>query len=192
MWGKQIAVGLTVVGLALTGCSDDKSVFDEPLAGLTTQEMCGLVAQQSIDDATGTDGISAEPGQTPPASKGRPPGIIHCRYELEGGKKTPAVLRTSVYPAYSGRDDIEELNESFKDIDDKLHKFQRVEGLGRVAGYGADPLGAEVLPSDALAVVFKAGPRRFKCTVAGQPGASLEQLKPLAAELVRNLEKQLG
>lgn len=191
MWGKQIAVGLTVVGLALIGCSDDRSIFDEPLAGLTMQEMCGLVAQQSIADATGADGIGAEPGQTPPGKR-RPPGIIRCRYELEGSKATPAVLRTSVYPAYSGRDDIEELNESFKDIDDKLHKFRRVDGLGLVAGYGADPLGADVLPTDALAVVFKAGSRRFKCTVAGEPGASLEQLKPLAAELVRNLEKQLG
>lgn len=192
MRGTSIAAGLTAVGLLLSGCSDGKkSMFDGPLAGLTEREMCGLVGAQSIADATGADVVEARPESTP-AGKRRPPMMLTCRYRLDGGKDAPAEISATVFPAYGGRDDVEELEQSFMDIDDKLRKYQRVGGLGRVAGYGGDPMLADVLSTDTLAVVFKAGGGRFKCSVDGQPGATLKQLKPLAGELLEGLRKQLG
>jgi hypothetical protein len=192
MRGTSIAAGLTVAGLLLSGCSEGKkSMLDGPLAGLTEREICGLVRAQAIGDATGADVVEARPESTP-AGKGNPPGMLTCRYRLDGGKDSPAQISTTVFPAYPGRDDVEELNRSFMDNDDKLHKYQRVDGLGLVAGYGADPMLADVVPMDALAVVFKAGGGRFKCIVEGQPGAALKQLKPLAVELLAGLQKELG
>lgn len=164
-----------------------------PLAALSADEMCPLVAKQTIETAFGVtvnEALGDELGRD--ALRG-----VICRYRADttngGGYESPAgaPLRvlTSIDVSFH-RDDPTALNESFTDVAGKVVGYQPVAGLGDIAGFGPDvaPGGRD---GSVLAVVFHTERARLLLTVQAMPGAELAQLEPIAAELLAGANGEL-
>lgn len=122
MRGKQIAVGLTVVGLALTGCSDDKPVEkSEALAQLSGREMCELLPVKAVARA-----FDAKVERGGNSARAIPPQLVSCGYDVQD----QSTIADDVHPTLNtvvtwpvGNKDA---------IDDAFGgaRYQRVDGLG--------------------------------------------------------------
>lgn len=163
-----------------------------PLAELSVDEMCPLVKKQTIETAFGVTVIDALGDEL---GRGALRGVI-CRYRADtangdyaASAGAPLRILTSIDVDFH-RDAPTALDESFTDVAGKVVDYQRVAGLGEMAGFGPDvaPGGRE---GSVLAVVFSANHARMVLTVQATHGVELAQLEPIAAELLAGLNAEL-
>lgn len=164
------------------------------LEGFTGDQLCDALATASIEQALGitVEGSTGEERGRAPVM--RTPYFLsrHCDYE--GG--LPA-LNTALTSAWDEEDSDQQVLEGvFTDVLDEskpVGAYEPVPDLGVVAGVGDDPLlaQAEVAGRD-FGVVLRVGEERLLLTLSTTGRATLEQLQPLAEELVANLESALA
>ncbi|MGH3762246.1 hypothetical protein [Actinophytocola sp.] len=87
----------------------------------------------------------------------------------------------------------EALDRGFTDLvseSEAVGDYDRIDGLG--AGYGNAPLDGGRVDQSLLVVVFTAGDEQFPLDITVSPQTPLEQLKPLATDLLTALEAELS
>jgi hypothetical protein len=195
------ALVLLTCVLLLGACSDsaEDSGSGEPrwqtaLEDLTPERLCELLPDDAIKQA-----LDLDVKDTKGTKIGRPPILIKtCRYSVEFAlaevDTLPPAVTTGVGQIRDKSVD-EVLDDAFTDITDEskpVGDYERVDGLGDDAGYGTGPLGGGTLDESLLVVVFTAGDEQFKLDLTVSPKTPLEQLKPLATDLLTGLAAELG
>lgn len=167
---------------------------DTALEGLAADRLCELLPNDAIEralDVTVTDTNTRETGKPPFLSK-------TCTYDLEFELAEvdllpPAVTTNVGQVRDKGVDEL--LDDAFTDLVDEskpVGDYERVEGLGDGAGYGKEAMNGGELDQSLLVVVFTSGDERLKFDITVSPQTPLEQLKPLATDLLKGLESELG
>lgn len=77
-----------------------------------------------------------------------------------------------------------------RDDDGKPVAYTPVDGLGMAAGYAGDDLGVRLGGAHLVAIVEDDG-KFIEVTTKAEPDATLDQLKPIATELVEGVEAAL-
>lgn len=167
---------------------------DTVLESLTPKRLCALLPDDTIEqtlDVVVTESKGRESGRPPILNK-------TCRYRLEFELADVEVLPPDVTTGVAQTRDkgVDELlDRAFTDLADESEQvkpYERVDGLGEGAGYGDNPFLESDLPESQLVVVFTAGGERFIFDVTVSPRTPLDQLTPLATELLAALEAELG
>lgn len=157
-------------------------------------QLCDLLPAQAIERELGVPVRESEGKERGRAPSMEPPYFLsrECEYRTGG-----LGLSTRVASAWDERSSDEEVLDGVFTDPTKEPKavgdYERVPGLGAVAGYGADATlaGADVA-GRYLAVVFRVGEERMALTVHALGKAELAQLRPLAEKLLTGLEKALA
>ncbi|MQA61649.1 MAG: hypothetical protein GEU86_09150 [Actinophytocola sp.] len=164
-----------------------------PLRAVSVDEMCSMVAKQTIEVAFG---VSVTDAQADERGRGALRGLI-CRYRADTANddyaaSAGAPLRVvTTLDVDFHLDAPTALDESFTDVAGEVVDYQRVAGLGEMAGFGPDvaPAGRD---GSVLSVIFSANRARLLLTVETLPDAELAQLKPIAVELLAGLNAELN
>lgn len=189
-----LLTSVLLLGACSNSAEDGDAGWQTALEDLTPDRLCELLPTDAIEQALDVAVTDAEG-----AESGRPPILSsRCRYgvefTLEEVDLLPPALTTSVGQTLDKSVD-EVLDDAFTDLVDEsepVRDYERVDGLGEGAGYGNDPLHGGNLDESLLVVVFTAGDERFQFDINVSPRTPLEQLKPLAVELLTGLEAELG
>ncbi len=208
---NRVARGATAVAavLLLASCSSD----DTPAAGetegtgatdeaaatsvledLTADEFCAMLSAETIEPALGVVVEGSEGIERGRAPVMRVPYFLSrtCDYDTDTLPGIGTVLATE----WDEDDtDADVLDRAFTDIvAEAVGDYEEVPDLGVAAGYGENPMLAQAdVATGVLAVVLRsAGDERVLLTVSTTGRATLDQLRPLAEELVANLEPVLG
>lgn len=90
--------------------------------------------------------------------------------------------------------DQELLDSAFKTLEDDrtVGDYQRVTGIGALAGFGRNAIIGKDLEAWDLAVVMTIGGERLLVTASTHGQVELDQLKTLAEEFLTNLESAVG
>lgn len=150
--------------------------------------MCGLLSEASIERSLGVTVNGGEGTQ-----RGRMPAFLtsECEYDAKGFPS----LSTDLTTAQPGKTDQDVLDGVFTDRtkDGKpVGGYERVMGLGTLAGFGRDATmaGAD-LNAWNLGVVFGINEERLLLTISVTGPANLAQLQPLADVLLANLHSSI-
>lgn len=191
----RIVAGLLVVAALVAGCSEESPPQSQPQPGaglteLSGDELCDLLPAKSVEDAFG-DKVTKTKGDSTAKA---PFTIVSCKYSIDFKlaevETLPPGAEVKVSLPARG-DEKQALDRAFTDLDDKVVRYEQVDGLGVAAGFGPDAT-LEDLGGDQLVVLIDAGGERYEMSVGATPKATLEQLKPLAEELLPGLTKTLG
>jgi hypothetical protein len=164
------------------------------LESLTPDRLCELLPNDAVEQA-----LDVKVNETSSRETGRPPFLsMTCTYDLEFELMEVEILPPSVRIDVGqirdkGVDEL--LDDAFTDlIDDSrpVGDYERVDGLGEGAGYGADPTHGGALDQSQLVVIFKVGDEVLRSVVAVSPQTPLDQMKPLATDLLKALESELA
>lgn len=188
--------------LVLAACSDDPddtpaetsaSESAEPvsaLAELTGDDLCAALPGETIEEHLGVAVAGNEGQERGRAPVMRTPYFLsrECDYDTDG---LPG-LRTSLSTEWDeSTSDAEILDKVFTDVSaepESVGDYDEISDLGVTAGYGDDALLASAdLAGSVLGVVLRAGEERLLLTMSTTGSATLEQLRPLADELMANL-----
>lgn len=179
-----------------SGQSDSEQTSAEPgeqislIEGLSTDDMCALVDEQSVAKAfdyavAGSEGISR--GRVPPFL------LLECKYDGDG-LPTVATTLESVDPDLS---DKQALDKAFTDLleeNEKPGSYEQVPGLGSRAGFGREAtMAGGGINAWNLCIIEEVGNERVLLTVSVNGGdATLAQVRPLAKQMLSNLASAGG
>lgn len=166
-----------------TTAGPDATVADGPLAGLDGDKLCGMVDVALLEEHFGEPFADALGGVNPPEQD----GSVVCTYASQAfvdadvadlaGKLQVTTKVTHVTDASTAQD---ALDASLVD-DGETVAYQPVDGLGAVAGYAG---------SDLVAIIEIDGAFVEVATLA-DPEGTVEQLRPIADELLPKVESEL-
>ncbi|WP_053202241.1 hypothetical protein [Jiangella muralis] len=189
---------LAVVTLASAACSSDpdpssdaSTAGDEEAASvledLTADDFCALLSADSIEQALGVVVEGSEGTERGRAPVMRTPYFLSRECDYSSG--LPA-LNTRLATEWDEDDtDADVLDRAFTDIvAETVGDYEEVPGLGVIAGFGANPMLATAdVATGNLDVVLRAGDERLLLSVNTTGRATLDQLRPLAEELIVGL-----
>lgn len=196
----MVAASAAALVVAIGGCGADEpgsttgggppeAAVGDPLSELGGDQLCGLLPKADAEDAMDVKVASVE-GK---AMAKAPFTIVSCTYQADSetpnAEFNPPKVETRVAGSYRG-DAQQALDRVFTDTDDKVIDYQKVDGLGVVAGYGAEPVLAE-FGGQQLVVLFEAGGERYDLRVRATPEGELDKLRPLAEKVLPALTKKL-
>jgi hypothetical protein len=213
----RVIVGACAVVMMLSSCSSGDAASPPPpgtsapkssepgapnptsvLEKLTEDKMCALITKASIERALPTAMESAKGMR-----RGKLPMflIFECRYDAKGLPSVSTDLET-INPSDSDQKLLDRVFTDVSSEEKKVGEYQKVTGIGTLAGFGADPLLAgSDLAASKLGVVATINGERLLLTVKvvgntelGQVQAppTLPQIQPLAEELLTNLKSAVG
>lgn len=153
----------------------------EKLAG---NELCGLLTNDSIKRALGVKTVE---GGTA-VRRGRLPVFLsdECRYDTNGFPSLSTRVVTT-RPRDSDQDVLDDVFTDRTQEDERVVPYRRVPGVGSLAGFGRDPVLSQALKSWDLGVVAVVAGERLLITLSVTGDAELDQLRPLAELLLKNL-----
>jgi hypothetical protein len=164
------------------------------LEQLSGDQLCGLLSAETIEqglDITVEGSEGTERGRAPEM---QPPYFLtrSCDYSGTDGW-APSTYVTGEWD--EDESDQQVLDRVFTDITgeaDSVGEYEPVPGLGTVAGFGSDATLSEGgVAGRALGVVFYLGDERLLLSIELLGSAELEQVRPLAEELLTRLEDAL-
>lgn len=200
---KRFAALVSAVALAAVSCTSeqDPGSDDGPttqgqqsvLQDFTGDKLCELLPVELVEQK-----LKVRVRKTEGSERGRAPVVREpyflareCEYDTEG---FPA-LYTDINTRWDAEKSDQELLDAvftFPGEGEPTGEYQRLPDLGVLAGYGGDPaLGKADVAGEKLGVVLKAGDERFVLTLWTIGRSELKQLRPLAEELVGNLDAEL-
>ena len=203
-------IGMAMAVVLLGGCGSDSggsggattggtttagphaTVTDGPLAGMDGGKLCGMVDLALLEDRFGEPFADALGGVNPPEQR----GSVVCTYQSQAfidaevadlaDKLQVTTKLTAVTDASSAQD---ALDAGLAD-DGKTVAYQPVDGLGAAAGYAASD--QNVGSGGAyLVAVIEVGGEFVEVTTKENPEATVEQLRPIADELLPKVESEL-
>ncbi|WP_116948653.1 hypothetical protein [Jiangella endophytica] len=204
MSSAALATRLAVLVLALASCSSDSGsgsgsasddatpAGDEESASvvedLSADEFCALLSAETIEQSLGVVVEGSEGTERGRAPVMRSPYFLsrECDYSSD----LPA-LNTRLSTEWDEDDtDRDVVDRAFTDIvNETVGDYEEVADLGIVAGYGPNAMLDEAdVASARLEVVLRAGDERLLLSVYTTGPATLDQLRPLAEELVAGLD----
>lgn len=213
MSSAALATRLAVLALALASCSSDSGSSSAPddaasddaasddaapagdeesasvLEDLTADEFCALLSAETIEQALGVVVEGTEGTERGRAPVMRPPYFLsrQCDYDTD---QLPA-LDTYLATEWDEDDtDTDVLDWAFTDVvNETVGDYEDVPDLGVMAGFGPNAMLEQTdLATARLEVVLRAGDERLLLSVATTGRATLDQLRPLAEELVAGLD----
>lgn len=194
----RVVVSVCAAVLVLAACSSegtDTGQDPQPptqessgLEALTEQRMCDLLSDEAIEKVFDTK-VEGREGM----KRGRAPISLsyECSYDSDG---FPAVS-TDLTTTRSSESDQEVLDGVFADRtheDRAVGPYQEVPGLGTLAGFGRDATLGKAVNASTLGVVFTVDSERLLLTISVTGQAELEQVRPLAEELLANAKSTMG
>lgn len=197
----RVAIASCLAAVTLAACSSGGSASmpdggKEPgkatsaLAKLSGEQMCKLVSDATIEQAFGGKVESTEGTERGRAPQMQSPYFLtrHCEYDVDG----ILGLSTDLTTKWGDRESDEDvLQDVFTGVtqEGKPGEYERVQGLGVLAGFGTDATLAQAdVAGRELGVVLRVGDERLLLTVATLGRAKVTQLRPLAEELLKNLD----
>ncbi|WP_091667966.1 hypothetical protein [Amycolatopsis marina] len=149
--------------------------------------MCDLLSDEAIEKAFDTT-VEGSEGM----KRGRAPVTVsyECDYDSEG---FPTVS-TDLSATRSSESDQEVLDGVFTDRtqeDKVVGAHQAVPGLGTLAGFGRDAVLGKAVNASSLGVVFTVDSERLLLTISVTGKTELEQVRPLAEELLANAKSAM-
>lgn len=169
-----------------TPAADEESA--SVLADLSADEFCALLSTETIEQALGVVVEGSEGTERGRAPVMRTPYFLsrECDYSSE----LPA-LNTRLATEWDEDDtDTDVVDRAFTDIvNETVGDYEEVPDLGVIAGFGENPMLATAdIATGNLEVVLRAGDERLLLSVYTTGRATLDQLRPLAEELIAGLD----
>lgn len=196
-------VGLVAIAaVLLTGCAGDGDVDGErgggkgggPLKGLDGDALCAMVDRATIEKQFNDPVRNALGGKEPPGER----ETVSCKYVTDSllnsdvkdaGKALS--IGTRVRPARDGMKTAKEALDAYMvDWDAKTVDYQRVEGLGAAAGYASSELKVPLGENHLVAILDIDG-SFIEVSANSEPVGTLDQLRPIADQLVKGVEAKL-
>ncbi|MEU6645950.1 hypothetical protein ABZ863_25845 [Saccharomonospora sp. NPDC046836] len=208
MRSTRLLAALVAASLTLTACAsgegasqadDTTTTADEgqatpALEKLSGDQLCGLLPAAAIEQHLGTTVRGSEGGERGRAPEMQSPYFLtrECEYDTDGFPS----LSTDVTTEWDDNtSDDEVLRKVFTDSASESGTegdYERVQGLGDVAGFGGDAtLSNADVAARHLGVVFHVGGERLLLTVSTLGKADLAQVRPLAEQVLSGLEQAL-
>lgn len=199
MSSAALATRLALALAVLASCSSDSEPGSDAtpagdaeaasvLEDLTADEFCALLPAESIEQALGVVVEGSEGTERGRAPVMRTPYFLSRECDYSSG--LPA-LNTRLATEWDEDDtDTDVLDRAFTDIvNETVGDYEDVPGLGVVAGFGPNPMLATAdVATGSLEVVLRAGDdERLLLSVYTTGRATLDQLRPLAEELIAGL-----
>ena len=202
-------IGMAVAVVLLGGCGSDSgdpggsaggtttagrnaTVTDGPLAGMDGGKLCGMVDLALLEDRFGEPFADALGGVNPPEQR----SSVVCTYQSQAfidaevadlaDKLQVTTKLTAVTDASSAQD---ALDAAMAD-DGKTVAYQPVDGLGAAAGYAGSDLNVGSGGAYLVAVI-EVGGEFVEVATKAEPDATVEQLRPIADELLPKVESEL-
>lgn len=194
------------VVLVLAACSPD--AVDDPattdpakpeatsvVEDLTGDDLCAALSGATIEQALGVpveDSEGIERGRAPVM---RTPYFLSRTCDYDTGGQLPALTTALSSEWDEETSDEEVLDAAFTDVTaepEAVGPYEDLPDLGVLAGFGDDALLAKAeVAGQVLGVVLRIGEERLMVKVSTTGRATLDQLRPLADELVANLESAM-
>lgn len=198
MSSAALATRLAVLVLALASCSSDSDPGSDAtpageeeaasvLEDLSADDFCALLPAASIEQALGVVVEGSEGTERGRAPVMRTPYFLSRECDYRSG--LPG-LNTRLATEWDEDDtDADVLDRAFTDIvNETVGDYEEVPGLGVMAAFGANPMLATAdVATGKLDVVLRAGDERLLLSVYTTGRATLDQLRPLAEELIAGL-----
>lgn len=175
-----------------TTTGPDAGVTDGPLAGLDGDELCGMVDLALLEERFGEPFADALGGVNPPEQD----SSVVCTYPSQAfvdaevadlADELQVTTKVTVVDEVSTAQGA--LDASLVD-DGEAVAYQPVDGLGEVAGYAGSDLNVDSGGSYLVAIVEIDGDFVEVVTKA-DPEGTVEQLRPIADELLPKVESEL-
>lgn len=188
---------LALLALLLTGCSGDdpKPKASDPadsddgiVAGVDGDELCGTVDHDTIEEQFGEAVEEAQPGRNVPPEQDVE--FVSCNYVMQSLMEADGMdeiehaldVSTRVKPAAEAATSAEDAVAAYLvNFDGEHVAFEEVDDLGEAAGYAS---GDVRLGGSHLVAIIEDGGELFEVLVKAEPEATLDQLRPIADELV--------
>ena len=165
-----------------------------PLAGLDGDTLCGLVDKATVEALVGEEIVDQLGGINPPEQR----SSVICDYltrsfaEADNDDLAAAPKMTvKVTAARDGDGTAEEALDAYlTNLDGEVLAFQPVDGLGAAAGFAGsefEPLGG----GSQLAAIIEVDGALVEVVAKLEPTGTLDQLRPVADELVKGVEAEL-
>lgn len=203
----RLAIASCVAAVTLAGCASggdpvsgtpagsDSEKSSSALEKVTADQLCGMLSDDAIAKALDVEVKGTKTREWGRAPEMKTPYSLHrhCKYQTDGFPS----LSTDLSTQWNDREsDAQVLEGVFTDITDEskpVGEYEQVQGLGEIAGFGSDATlsGADVAGRH-LAIVFRAGQERLLLTLTTLGRAKLDQLRPLADELLGNVKSAVG
>lgn len=197
----RMAIGLlALLGLLLTGCSGEDSEpkaadpadsDDGIVAGVDGDELCDAVDHDTIAKQFGEAVEEAQPGRNVPPEQDVE--FVSCNYVMEslmGAEGMDEIeqaldISTRVKPAAEKATSAKDAVAAYLvNFDGEHVAYEEVTGLGEAAGYAA---GDVRLGGSHLVAIIEDDGELFEVLVKAEPEATLDQLRPIADELVEGV-----
>lgn len=202
----RVAAAVCVAALTLVSCSSEGGGAEPADGGstpgeatsvvekLTGDKMCELLSTATIERELGVKVEQSEGKERGRAPVMQSPYFLsrECDYDTD---ELPGLNTDLTTQWDEDTSDQEVLDGVFTDRTEEstpVGDYEQVPGLGVIAGFGKNAVlsQGDIAASD-LGVVLRIGDERLLLTVSATGKATLEQLRPLAEELVKNLEAAL-
>ncbi|GAB3453450.1 hypothetical protein [Actinophytocola sediminis] len=170
----------------------DATAADGPLAGLDGNTLCGMVDLARLEDSFGEPFADALGGVNPPEQD----SSVVCTYQSQAfidaevaDLENKLQVTTKVTHMTDASTAKEALDASLSD-DGTPVAYQPVDGLGAVAGYAGSDLNVDSGGSYLVAIVEVDG-KFVEVLTKAYPAGTVEQLRPIADELLPKVESEL-
>lgn len=209
---RRTAVGLlAVAAVLLTGCSGDNGDNGDngdggangertedkasgPLAGLDGDKLCAMVDRATIEEQFHEPIRDTLGGVNPPEQR----GSVVCDYVTESLLESDVEdidealsISVKVTDVSDKATTVEEALDAYLvDSDGKTVDYERVDGLGDAAGYAGSELGVR-LDENQLVAILEVDGAFIEVVASSEPVGTLDQLRPIADELVKGVESEL-
>lgn len=175
-----------------TTAGPDATVTDGPLAGLDGEKLCGMVDLARLEEHFGEPFTDALGGVNPPEQD----SSIVCKYTSQAftdadvadlEDKLQVTTKVTLMTDASTAQDA--LDASLADEGEPV-AYQPVDGLGEVAGYAGSDLNVDSGGSYLVAII-KIDGAFVEVVTKADPEGTVEQLRPIADELLPKVESEL-
>lgn len=202
----RVAAAVCVAALTLVSCASEGGGAEPADGGstpgeatsvvekLTGDELCELLSTAAIERELGVKVEGSEGNERGRAPVMQSPYFLYreCDYDTDPRRGFGTELNTKWDEGKSDREVLDGVFTDRTQESDPVGDYERVPGLGVIAGFGSDAtFAAGGLAKRNLGVVLRIGDERLLVTVSATGKATLEQLRPLAEELVKNVEAAL-
>lgn len=192
----RATVGLVaVVGVLLAGC-DTKSepTGDKVSSPLAAIDLCGMVDHATIEGQFNEPVVDAQGGREEHIER----ETVSCIYvmkslmtaDMENLNEALDVSTRLQAATDQARTAEEALDAYLVDQNDEVVNYERVDGLGEVAGYADSALGV-ALGENHLVAILEVDGGFVAVVTKSSPEGTVEQLRPIAEELVKGVETKL-
>ena len=178
-------------GGGTTTAGSKATVSDGPLAGMDGGKLCGMVDRALLEEHFGEPFAEELGGVNPPELD----SSVVCSYPTQAfvdaevadlADKLQVTTKLTAVDASSAQ---EALDASLVD-DGKTVAYQPIDGLGAAAGYAGSDLNVDSGGSYLAAIVEVDG-GFVEVVVKADPDGTVEQLRPIADELLPKVESEL-